>query len=191
MLEEGNENGFNGSEHFITKNNKLNPLQNTQIECDGYGGTWYSWQNRQGWGGGRVIACYTDTDRGRRQPFFLPTLHSPCLRLNPIMAFSFLFFFFSSCFIFFISKIIHCNNVKSNPKDFHWDSRSSGSLWARSYMFSVHDSGKMFSKQVLGTRAFRLRALWNVLGTPSFRFKIYTHLCLRSMTYWPVFSKGN
>ena len=30
---------------------------------------------------------------------------------------------------------------------------------ARSCMFSVHDPGKMFSKQVLGTRAFRLRAL--------------------------------
>ena len=42
---------------------------------------------------------------------------------------------------------------------------------ARLYMFSVHDPGKMFSEQVLGTRAFRLRALWNVLGTPSFRFK--------------------
>ena len=51
------------------------------------------------------------------------------------------------------------------------------------YMFSVHDPSKMFSKQVLGTRAFRLRALWNVLGTPSFRFKIGTHLGLRSMTY--------
>ena len=55
-------------------------------------------------------------------------------------------------------------------------------LWARSYMFSVHVPGKMFSKQVPGTRAFRLRALWNVLGTPSFRFKICTHLGLRSMT---------
>ena len=54
---------------------------------------------------------------------------------------------------------------------------------AHSYMFSVHDPGRMFSKQVLGTRAFRLRALWNVLGTPSFRFKIGTHLGLRSMTY--------
>ena len=41
----------------------------------------------------------------------------------------------------------------------------------------------MFSKQVLGTRSFRLRALWNVLGTSSFRFKIGTHLGLRSMTY--------
>ena len=50
-------------------------------------------------------------------------------------------------------------------------------------MFSVHDPSKMFSKQVLGTRAFRLWALWNVLGTPSFRFKIGTHLGLRSMTY--------
>ena len=58
-----------------------------------------------------------------------------------------------------------------------------GILWARSYMFSVHVPGKMFSKQVLGTWAFRLRALWNVLGTPSFRFKIGTHLGLRSMTY--------
>ena len=29
----------------------------------------------------------------------------------------------------------------------------------RSYMFSVHDPGKMFSKQVLGARAFRLQAL--------------------------------
>ena len=54
---------------------------------------------------------------------------------------------------------------------------------ARSYMFSVHVPGKMFSKQVLGTRAFRLRALWNVLGTHSFRFEIGTHLGLRSMTY--------
>ena len=51
------------------------------------------------------------------------------------------------------------------------------------HMFSVHDPGKMFSEQVLGTRAFRLRGLWNVLGTPSFRFKIGTHLGLRSMTY--------
>ena len=51
------------------------------------------------------------------------------------------------------------------------------------YMFSVRDPGKMFSKQVLGRRAFRLRALWNVLGTPSFRFKIDTHLGLRIMTY--------
>ena len=58
-----------------------------------------------------------------------------------------------------------------------------GSMWARSYMFSVHDPGQMFSKQVLGTQAFRLRALWNVLGTPSFRFKIGTHFGLRSMTY--------
>ena len=48
-------------------------------------------------------------------------------------------------------------------------------------MFSVHDPGKMFSKQVLGTRAFRLRALWYVLGTRSFRFKIGTHLGLRSI----------
>ena len=50
-------------------------------------------------------------------------------------------------------------------------------------MFSVHVPEKVFLKQVLGTRAFRLRALWNVLGTPSFRFKIGTHLGLRSMTY--------
>ena len=50
-------------------------------------------------------------------------------------------------------------------------------------MFSVHDPGKTFSEQVLGTQALRLRALWNVLGTPSFRFKIGTHLDLRSMTY--------
>ena len=50
-------------------------------------------------------------------------------------------------------------------------------------MFSVHDPGKMFSKQVLGTRVFRLRALWNVLGIPSFRLRIGTHLGLRSMTY--------
>ena len=56
-------------------------------------------------------------------------------------------------------------------------------LRARSYMFSVHDPGKMFSEQVLGTQAFTLRALWNVLGTPSFRFKLGTHLGLRSMTY--------
>ena len=34
-----------------------------------------------------------------------------------------------------------------------------GPYRARSYMFSVHDPSKMFSKQVLGTRAFRLRAL--------------------------------
>ena len=34
-----------------------------------------------------------------------------------------------------------------------------GTSRARSYMFSVHDPGKMFSKQVLGTGAFRLRAL--------------------------------
>ena len=45
-------------------------------------------------------------------------------------------------------------------------------LWARSYMFSVHNPGKMFSEHVLGTRAFILRALWNVLGTHSFRLKM-------------------
>ena len=45
----------------------------------------------------------------------------------------------------------------------------SSPIRARSYMFSEHDPGKMFSKQVLGTRAFR--------------FKIGTHLGLRSMTY--------
>ena len=64
-----------------------------------------------------------------------------------------------------------------------WGWVGKGSLRTRSYLFSVHDPGKMFSKQVLGTRAFRLRALWNVLGTPSFRLKIGTHLGLRSMTY--------
>ena len=58
-----------------------------------------------------------------------------------------------------------------------------GRLWARSYMFSVHVPGKMCSKQVLGTRSFTLQALWNVLGTPSFRFQICTHLVLRCMTY--------
>ena len=55
---------------------------------------------------------------------------------------------------------------------FHWLNLKT--LWARSYMFSVHDPDKMISEQVLGTRAFRLQALWNVLGTPSFRFKIGT-----------------
>ena len=49
------------------------------------------------------------------------------------------------------------------------------------HMFSVHDPGKMFSKQVLGTQVFRLRALWNVLGIPSFRFKLGTRLGLRGM----------
>ena len=39
-------------------------------------------------------------------------------------------------------------------------------------MFSVHNPGKMFSEHVLGTRAFILRALWNVLGTHSFRLKM-------------------
>ena len=34
-------------------------------------------------------------------------------------------------------------------------------------MFSVHNPGKMFSEHVLGTQAFILRALWNVLGTHS------------------------
>ena len=34
-----------------------------------------------------------------------------------------------------------------------------GTLRARSYMFSVHNPGKMFSEHVLGTRAFILRAL--------------------------------
>ena len=43
---------------------------------------------------------------------------------------------------------------------------------ARSYMFSVHNPGKMFSEHVLGTRAFILRALWNVVGTHSFRLKM-------------------
>ena len=56
-------------------------------------------------------------------------------------------------------------------------------LWARSYMFSVHNPGKMFSEHVLGTRAFILRALWNVLGTHSFKVENGTHLGLRSMTY--------
>ena len=47
-------------------------------------------------------------------------------------------------------------------------------LRARSYtcMFSVHNPGKMFSEHVLGTRAFIFRALWNVLGTHSFRLKM-------------------
>ena len=50
-------------------------------------------------------------------------------------------------------------------------------------MFSVHNPGKMFSEHVLGTRAFILRALWNVLGTHSFKVENGTHLGLRSMTY--------
>ena len=41
----------------------------------------------------------------------------------------------------------------------------------------------MFSEHVLGTRAFILRALWNVLGTHSFKVENGTHLGLRSMTY--------
>ena len=61
--------------------------------------------------------------------------------------------------------------------------RITKSLWARSYMFSVHNPGKMFSEHVLGTRAFILRALWNVLGTHSFKVENGTHLGLRSMTY--------
>ena len=56
-------------------------------------------------------------------------------------------------------------------------------LWARSYMFSVQNPGKMFSEHVLGTQAFILRALWNVLGTASFRFVTGTIRGLRSMTY--------
>ena len=54
---------------------------------------------------------------------------------------------------------------------------------ARSYMFSVQNPGKMFSEHVLGTQAFILRALWNVLGTASFRFVTGTIRGLRSMTY--------
>ena len=54
---------------------------------------------------------------------------------------------------------------------------------ARSYMFSVHNPGKMFSEHVLGTRAFRLRALWNVFGTHLFKVENGTHLGLCSMTY--------
>ena len=50
-------------------------------------------------------------------------------------------------------------------------------------MFLVHDPGKMFSKQVLCTRAFRLRALWNVLGTPSFRFKS-AHISVCAVCIW-------
>ena len=56
-------------------------------------------------------------------------------------------------------------------------------IWARSYMFSVQNPGKMFSEHVLGTQAFILRALWNVLGTASFRFVTGTIRGLRSMTY--------
>ena len=51
------------------------------------------------------------------------------------------------------------------------------------HMFSVHNPGKMFSEHVLGTRAFILRALWNVLGTHLFKVENGTHLGLRSMTY--------
>ena len=58
-----------------------------------------------------------------------------------------------------------------------------GLLRARSYMFSVQNPGKMFSEHVLGTQAFILRALWNVLGTASFRFVTGTIRGLRSMTY--------
>ena len=71
------------------------------------------------------------------------------------------------------------NGVKESGKNF----------WCMVVIGPVHicsrytTPGKMFSKQVLGTRAFRWQALWNVLGTPSFRFKIGTHLGLRSMTY--------
>ena len=50
-------------------------------------------------------------------------------------------------------------------------------------MFSVQNPGKMFSEHVLGTQAFILRALWNVLGTASFRFVTGTIRGLRSMTY--------
>ena len=50
-------------------------------------------------------------------------------------------------------------------------------------MFSVHNPGKMFLEHVLGTRAFILRALWNVLGTHSFKVENGTYLGLRSMTY--------
>ena len=46
------------------------------------------------------------------------------------------------------------------------------SSMGRSYMFSVHNPGKMFSEHVLGTRAFILWALWNVLGIHSFRLKM-------------------
>ena len=51
---------------------------------------------------------------------------------------------------------------------------------ARSHVSSRYTTP---AKQVLGTQVFRLRALWNVFGTPSFRFKIGTHLSLHSMTY--------
>ena len=75
------------------------------------------------------------------------------------------------------------------PQPFTWPSYFYYIVWwpsrlrTRSYMFLVQDPSKMFSEQVLGTRAFRLRALWNVLGAPSFRFKIGTHLGLSNMTY--------
>ena len=78
--------------------------------------------------------------------------------------------------------------VKSIPMTPGWSNldykqESYGRFWARSYMFSVQNPGKMFSEHVLGTQAFILRALWNVLGTASFRFVTGTIRGLRSMTY--------
>ena len=51
-------------------------------------------------------------------------------------------------------------------------------LRARSYVL-----GTQPRQNVLGTRAFILPALWNVLGTHSFKVENGMHLGLRSMTY--------
>ena len=76
-----------------------------------------------------------------------------------------------------------CQETSTNVLLALWSYIPSRSVWARSYMFSVQNPGKMFSEHVLGTQAFILRALWNVLGTASFRFVTGTIRGLRSMTY--------
>ena len=79
-------------------------------------------------------------------------------------------------------QVLRCRNHKMSraPPCYH---KNICSHRARSYMFSVHNPGKMFSEHVLGTRAFILRALWNVIGTHSFKVENGTHLGLCSMTY--------
>ena len=57
-----------------------------------------------------------------------------------------------------INSIVYFCNIKNTS--YQCEHFQKYSLWARSYMFSVHDPVKMFSRQVLGTRVFRLRALW-------------------------------
>ena len=63
------------------------------------------------------------------------------------------------------------------------DTDSDNDIMARSYMFTVHDPCKMFSKQVRWYTSVQIASSRdNVHGRASFRFKIGTHLGLRSMT---------